>query len=191
MSLHPIFAEAADGRLPDWAQVEPARRAHIGRVVALMDAWAAALGLADPERRRWRAAAWLHDALRDAPPRELRPHVPPPLHDLPGLLLHGPAVAARLRAEGVSDEPVLRAIAYHTIGHPELDTLGRCLYLADFLEPGRTYDPLRRASLRARMPGALERVLVRVLVLRLRHLVECGRVLRPETVAFWNAVAQR
>ncbi len=186
--LAPVLAHAAEGLLPPWAQATEDRRAHMGRVAALMDAWAQALGLAETERRRWRAAAWLHDALRDAAPRELRPFVPAAERALPGALLHGPAAAARLREEGVADEPLLRAVAYHTLGHPELDRLGKALYLSDFLDPGRGFDPLRRASLRARMPAALDEVLLEVAASRLHHVIESRRIWRPESVGFWNAI---
>ncbi len=186
--LAPVLAEAAAGRLPEWAQTTGERRAHSARVAALMDAWAAVLALPEPERARWRAAAWLHDALRDAPSKELRPLVSESERSLPGVLLHGPAVAARLRREGVSDEPLLRAIAAHTLGHPELDRLGKALYLADFLESGRGFDPLRGAALRARMPAALDDVLLEVAASRMHHVIESRRLLRPESVAFWNAL---
>ncbi len=185
----PARDAAADGRLPEWAQVSEARLAHIGRVAALMDGWARSLGLDEAERRRWRAAAWLHDALRDAPPAELRPGVPEALRSLPGKVLHGPAVAARLRAEGVADEELLSAVAWHTLGHPALGPLGRALYLADFLEPGRGFQPLRLATLRARMPAATDEVLRIVLAARLRHLLDTGHPLRRESVDFWNVIA--
>lgn len=187
--LVPALDRAAAGQLPDWARVRPEREAHIARVAALMDEWARALALPEPERRRWRAAAWLHDALRDADPAELRDHVPLECRSLPGLLLHGPATAARLRTEGVFDEALLNAVGYHTLGHPELDGAGRALYLADFLEPGRGFLPAWRASLRARMPGAMAPVLRDVVAARLRHLLERGHPIRPETLAFWNVVA--
>lgn len=186
--LAPVLAAAAEGRLPAWAEVSEERRAHIARVATLVDAWAAALALPEAERRRWRAAAWLHDALRDASPRELRALVPESERALPGVLLHGPAVAARLRQEGVADEPLLRAIAWHTLGHPDLDLLGKALYLADFLEPGRGFDPLHRTALRARMPAALDDVLQEVAASRMHHVIESRRLLRPESVAFWNAI---
>jgi nicotinate-nucleotide adenylyltransferase len=94
-----------------------------------------------------------------------------------------------LRAEGVADPSLLRAVAYHTLGHPEFDDLGRTLYVADFLEPGRASLPDVREALRARMPGELDAVAREVASLRIRHLVERGLPLRPETVGFWNVLA--
>ena len=174
--------------LPTWAVVRPARRAHIERVVALVDTWARAAGVAAEERARWLAAAWLHDALRDEDPNRLVGMVPE-FADWPGPLLHGPAAAFRLRQEGFQDEGVLRAVAYHTIGHPDLDDAGRALYLADFLEPGRTFDPIGRAVMRARMPAERDAVLREVVRNRISHMISGDRKLRSETLAFWNSLA--
>lgn len=190
MSAVVLIDRASRGELPDWAVQRPARRSHTARVAALMDRWAAALGLDDRERVRWRAAGWLHDALRDEDPETLRTLVPLEFRDLAGPLLHGPAAAERLRDEGVDDEGLLRAIAFHTIGHPEFDRLGRALYLADYLEPGRTFDPAGGAALRARMPEAMDEVLREVASARVAHLVRARRSIRPETLRFWNSLVE-
>jgi HD superfamily phosphohydrolase YqeK len=186
MSAAALIEAAAAGELPAWAEAGPRRRAHMARVARLMDAWAAQLGLDEAERMRWRAAAWLHDALRDADPERLRAMLDSDRPEWPAGLLHGPATAARLEAEGVRDEALLRAVAWHTIGHPEMDRLGHALYIADYIEPGRTYEPERLAVLRARMPAALDAVLREVAERRLAHLLHSRRVLAPESVAFWN-----
>lgn len=185
-----VLARAATGVLPEWAVVRPEREAHIARVAGLVARWADALALPPEERVRWLAAAWLHDALRDASPGALRPLVPADAAELPGKLLHGPAAAARLRAEGVADAGLLRAIAYHTVGHPDLDAAGRALYLADFLDPGRSFAPAWRASLRARLPARMDAVLRQVLGARIRHLIESGTAVRPETMQFWNRLVE-
>ncbi|HSJ25176.1 MAG TPA: HD domain-containing protein [Longimicrobiales bacterium] len=165
-----------------------ARRAHAERVAALLGEWAASLGLGPQETTRWVAAGMLHDGLREAPPEELRPLVPATFRHLTGGLLHGPAAAERLRLDGVTDEPVLQAIAYHTIGHPDLDELGRALFIADYIEPGRRHDQARLAKLRGRMPDQRNAVLVDVLRARMERTLSEGRSIRSETAAFWNRV---
>lgn len=187
--MNELVEKAAHGILPDWAEVKPKRKAHIERVAALMDEWAVAKSVAGKDRLRWLAAAWLHDALRDARPESLRPLVSDDFGDWPGPLLHGPACAARLRSAGVRDASLLRAVAFHTVGHPEFDDAGRALYLADFLEPGRTFDPVGRAVLRARMPHEENAVLRDVLRSRMAHLISSHKKIRRETVAFWNTTA--
>jgi HD superfamily phosphohydrolase YqeK len=186
--LHPVVAAAAKGVLPDWAQAGAGRREHMERVAALLDAWAEESGLSDEDRRRWRAAGYLHDALRDAPPPSLRPLVEGDLGDLPGSLLHGPAVARKLRDEGVTDAELLDAVAFHTVGDPALGALGRALYAADFLEPGRTYRVEGREDLCARAPRELDRVVYEVARARIAHLVRKGMKLHGRTLAFWNAL---
>ncbi len=176
---------ARRGKLPEWAVVSAERRDHIGRVAALMEEWAAGLELSSQERERWGAAAWLHDALRDADGEGLRGEVEPAYRDLPAPLLHGPAAAARLPA---ADAELAEAVRYHTLGHPALGRLGRALYLADFLEPGRDFEEEWRAGLRARMPGDLEGVLREVVRARIRHLLTADRPIRAETVDFWNSL---
>lgn len=183
------LAAVAQGELPVWAEVKPKRRAHIERVAALMTNWSDALEVDAAEKRRWLVAAWLHDALRDARPESLRDVVDREFADWPAPLLHGPAAAARTRASGIDDAALLRALAYHTVGHPEFDACGRALFLADFLEPGRTFDPVSRAVLRARMPHDEPAVLRDVLRSRMAHLISSHKKIRRETVAFWNTTA--
>lgn len=181
--LHPVLARAADGTLPAWAVLGEGRAQHVARVAECLDRWAKALGQPDEERARWRAAGYLHDALRDADPAELDVKVAP---EWPPALWHGPAVAARLRADGVEDEELLTAVAYHPVGHPELGTLGRFLYLADFLEPGRPQRAEWRAALRARLPEQARDVLLEVAAARIGHTLRKGGPLLRETVEFWN-----
>lgn len=191
MGLHERVARAAEGRLPEWACVGETRRAHIERVAALMASVAERMELADVDRTRWVAAAFLHDALREAAAETLRPLVPESLRDLPAGMLHGPAAAERLAAEGVTDADLLRAVAYHTLGHPDLDDLGKALYCADFLEPGRTYLTEEHTSLRDRMPDDLDAVTREVAKERIQRLVGRGRALREPTVGFWNVLIGR
>ncbi|MDB4951038.1 MAG: hypothetical protein JWM27_3687 [Gemmatimonadetes bacterium] len=181
----PLLRAAARGELPAWTCVKPKRLAHMGRVAALLRAWAEQLRLSEAEADRWCAAGWLHDALRDADPEALRPLVPPAFRDLHPLLLHGPAAAEKLAGE--ADEEMLDAIRYHTLGCACFGRLGRALYLADFMEPGRTFDVAWTASLRARMPAEMHAVLRDVVEARVRHVEEGGAV-HPLTLEFHRAV---
>jgi HD superfamily phosphohydrolase YqeK len=158
------------------------------RVSELLGTWADALALSEWDRCRWRAAGLLHDALREVPPELLRAKVPPNQSSLPGALLHGPAVAEHLRVLSVLDGELLVALTYHTVGHASLGTLGRALYAADFLDPGRAFLPEWRAGLRARMPEELDAVTRDIVAARVSHLVDRGLELLPDTVEFWNAL---
>jgi HD domain-containing protein len=163
--------------LPPWAEITPERRTHIERVVALLTVWAAARRVPPAERDRWLRAAWLHDALRDAP--------------LGDLLAHGPAAAERAAQDGERDRGVLDAVRYHTIGYAGWDDVGRMLYLADFLEPGREFDPDGRRALAERVPTERDAVLREVAHRRIEWVLRSGWPLLAETVDFWNAIKLR
>jgi HD superfamily phosphohydrolase YqeK len=180
-----LVRAAARGVLPPWTQVSRSRLEHMGRVAALMRGWAERLGLGDAEADRWCAAGWLHDAVRDADPDAMRREVPPEFRDVHPLLLHGPACAERL--DGDADEELRDAVRYHTLGSARFRTLGKALYLADFMEPGRTFDETWTASLRARMPGEMDAVLREVVDARVRHVGGSGDV-HPTTLRFHEAV---
>jgi len=158
------------------------------RVARLLAEWSAALGLSEPERARWRAGGYLHDALRDEAPDALRSRVPPDQRGLPGPLLHGPAAAERLRIEGVDDGELLLAVSAHTVGDARFARLGRALYAADFLEPGRSFLPERRAELRERMPADLDDVVLEIVRARIGNLLARGETVQPRTSEFWNAL---
>jgi HD superfamily phosphohydrolase YqeK len=187
-STHRVITEAAEGLLPEWAVVNRSRLAHVERVAALLEKWAEELALSAGDRVRWKAVGYLHDALREESPERLRALLPAGFTHLSGRLLHGPAAAERLRQDGVDDEPLLCAITYHTIGHPDLDEMGRALFIADYIEPGRKHEAARLAVLRARMPAARVDVLRDVLYARMEILLGEGRSIRSETAAFWNAL---
>ena len=188
---HPLIVRAADGILPSWARAGASRRLHMTRVSNLMRDWAVVRGESDEEVVRWAALGHLHDVLRDGEPSELREMLNGEFAGLPGRLLHGPAAADRLAREGVDDEGLLRAVAFHTLGHPALDAAGVALYAADFLEPGRTAQAEWRASLRRRMPGELDAVALEVAGARTKHLSDADRRVRPETSAFLESLRVR
>ena len=156
------------------------------RVAELVAAWAETMGVPDNERHRWLRAVWLHDALRDAPAEDLErwtSSTPGPVS-----LRHGPAAAARAKADGEVDRGVLDAVRYHSVGLPEWDMVGRALYAADFLEPGREFDREGRAELARRFPHDAKGVLCEVARRRLAHAVASGWPLPEPTVRFWNSL---
>ncbi|MDX2207080.1 MAG: hypothetical protein SFU57_05510 [Gemmatimonadales bacterium] len=177
---------ARDG-LPTWAVVTPKRREHVRRVVGLLRDWATALRLSSREAAQWQRAGWLHDALRDADEAELRRWAPTAPHIVE--LLHGPAAAARAELEGETDDDVLSAVRWHSIGWAGWGAVGRALYCADFLEPGRTFDAAVRAALADRFPDDPDAVVAEVASRRLTYARAEGWVLPPEAIAFGEALS--
>jgi 2-amino-4-hydroxy-6-hydroxymethyldihydropteridine diphosphokinase len=170
--------------LPEWAQVGAARRAHIRRVAALVETWAIAMGRDPVERARWVRAAFLHDALRSAPQEELA-KLADGKWDIPGLY-HGPAAARVAEEHGETDPGVLDALRYHSVGYVGWDDVGRMLYMADYLEPGRSFQQKKRAALAARVPRKPKAVLKHIVRKRRAKSLKTKWRIVPEESEFWN-----
>lgn len=173
--------------LPAWACVSDKRRAHIGRVTALLDEWATTMELGAGEATLWHDAGLLHDALRDATEGELRRLA----GDEPGFtvdMLHGPAAAAQLRSDGEARVDLLDAIRLHTVGSHAWQRVGRALYMADFLEPGRKFSRADRAYLAAQVPHDFDASFRQVVRARIEWSLREGKQLYPQTVLLWNSL---
>lgn len=173
--------------LPSWSVVSPERLAHIRRVVALIEGWCMRMEVPVAHRERWLRAAWLHDALRDAPAADLARLAGTGEDEV--ALLHGPAAATRAAALGETDPGVLDAVRYHSVGYAGWDMTGRVLYAADFLEPGRNFDRATRAELAERFPDSPGTILREVARRRMQWLVASGWRIPESTWSFWNSLA--
>lgn len=181
--------------LPAWSCVGDKRRAHIGRVTALLERWATELALAPSDAAAWRAAGLLHDALRDAPEDQLRALVragdralAAAAAEMPAEMLHGPAAAVALSRDGETRTDLLDAIRWHTVGCAGWGVLGRALFMADYLEPGRKFSQGDRAFLAALVTTDFDGVFRQVVRQRLEWSLREGKRLFPETVALWNSL---
>ena len=172
--------------LPAWAQVSRGRARHIVRVTTLLGEWADAMGLASDDRQCWVDAGRYHDALRDAPVDELRALAGLGLEEVE--LLHGPAAAAKLERAGETRRNLLDAIRYHSIGWKDWDAVGKALYMADYLEPGRKFDLERRAALSALVPRDFEGAFRDVVRSRMAYARENGFTEYPESVELLKSV---
>lgn len=172
--------------LPVWSMASDKRRGHIARVTALLDAWSEALSLSPGERQAWHDAGRWHDALRDADEGTLRAHADDPSRPLG--MLHGSATARWLARDGELRTDVLEAVRWHTTGHECWEQVGKALYMADFLEPGRPFMQADRAFLAHLVPLHFEAVFRQVVRLRLEWALREGMGFAPETVALWDAV---
>jgi len=172
--------------LPLWACVGSRRLAHIERVTSLLRAWSAAMRLDADEANAWIDAGAWHDSLRDAPEELLRSITND--DETPEQLLHGPAAATRLAADGEERQHVLDAIRYHTVGSASWGRTGKALYMADYLEPGRKFSREDRFFLAAQVPHSFDAAFRQVVRFRLDWSVREGNHIFPETVELWNSL---
>ena len=184
MTKRPHLPSELRPSIPAWAQMTPERMVHVKRVAELVDQWAEAMDVPASEQTRWLRAVWLHDALRDAPEDELERLAPGVVG--PVSLRHGPAAAARAKAEGETDRGVLDAVRYHSVGLAEWDMVGRVLYCADFLEPGRPFERESREALARQFPTDPQGVLFAIACHRMAHVIQSGWPIAEPSYRFWN-----
>lgn len=180
------MSDADSIELPEWARVSEKRRAHIARVVHLIGRWSDELALDAAEASAWRDAARWHDVLRDAPEPELRALIPD--SGLAASLLHGPAAALRLAQNGETRVHVLEAVRWHTVGWSQWARTGRALYMADYLEPGRSFSAIEREFLSSIVPSRFDDAFRQVVRHRVEWSLRERKALYPETVDLWNSL---
>jgi len=165
-------------------------RNHIYRVRDIAKQLAPSHGI-DPERAALGMLA--HDVARAMPDREL-------LHragelglpigtverEVP-ILLHGPVGAEILvKEDGLADPSIHQAVYWHTTAHPDLDSLGKLVFLADKLDPQKfvayPYQPLLRQLAMEDLDKAVLEFLSRETV----SLVSQGLMVHPRVLETRN-----
>lgn len=85
---------------------------------------------------------------------------------------------------GITDTQVLSAIASHTTGKAGMSVLDKIIYLADYIEPGRSFEGVE--VLRAYARYDLDKALLAAFETTIRYLLQKGKVIHPQTVLARN-----
>lgn len=107
------------------------------------------------------------------------------------LLLHGPVTAAIAEKKlGINDPPVLEAIRFHITGAPNMTSLGKLIFIADFIEPGRTFE---QARILREMAFKLspDQLLLKVYNRSIEFVIRQGYLIHPRTVAGRNELIMK
>lgn len=109
-------------------------------------------------------------------------------------LPHGPAAAALLARDGLSNDPaVLEAVAYHTFGRAGMGPVALAVYVADKIEPGRGgWASIVRLGLgegRFEGSGGLVRLATATIEAMLDHIVAEGRAVADTTFVLYNSLS--
>lgn len=136
-------------------------------------------------------AGLLHDYARELPESELlaigeaRGLIVSEVDRWLPLLLHAPVGAVLIEEElGITNPRILEAVAWHTLGHPDMGRLAGIIYIADMIADGRDYPGLER--LRRVAEEDLDRALLLGFSLSMSYCLEKKSLIHPQTVAAWN-----
>lgn len=107
------------------------------------------------------------------------------------LLLHGSVAAAIAKNTlGINDPLILEAIDKHITGAPGLSTLASLIFVADFIEPGRTFEQARIIREQAFILSPSE-ILLKVFNRSIEYVIKQGFLIHPRSVAGRNELIMK
>ncbi len=149
---------------------------------------------ADTEEAR--IAALLHDYAKDFSEEELKSYVIQ--HQLEAdkvlleayQLLHG-KVAASIAEKRffITNKDILNAIENHTTGRENMSTLEKIIYLADFIEVGRSYPGVDELRLKAE--ESLDKAVLMAFNNTIKYVLDIEKLLHPNTILARNEILSK
>lgn len=139
-------------------------------------------------------AALLHDIAKCEPVENLQEaiytyHLPASLLEFNEELWHGP-VGAKWLAEKfkIDDEEVFNSIYYHTTGRANMSLVELIIFVADYIEPGRSFPGVEevRELARADIKQAAQKALQNTLI----FLISKNATVHPDTIAAYNELTK-
>ena len=159
-------------------ELDPKRFRHTMGVARAAAQLAQAHGV-DPAQAR--LAALLHDCAKGNT-QALAEQYGADVSDMAPPIRHAPVGAIHGRnAYGVQDPAILQAIARHTVCGPNMTALDKVIYLADKIEPGRTYGSV--ACIRKAAEHSLDEGMLACIDQTAAYLETQGETLHPATLA--------
>jgi len=100
-------------------------------------------------------------------------------------IIHGPLGAKILQSdEHINDEEILSAVALHTIGSTDMNTLDKIIYIADLTEITRKYEKVK--EIRDISYQNLNEALKLTLKHSMLHVLSKGLVIHPNSLNAYN-----
>lgn len=87
---------------------------------------------------------------------------------------------------GIDDAEVLDAIRYHTTGRAEMKLIEKIVYLADYIEPARSFGGLEKV--RGLSYSDIDRAMLVALNMTIVHIIEGELMLEEDTVKARNSL---
>jgi len=174
-----------ENKIKEWLQtkVDRERYLHSLRVMATIPELAKLHGVDDEPLR---LAALLHDCARGMSYDEMLKTAENwelpirPVDRQSPVLLHGKLAIEMVKRELDLVDPVMvSAILTHTAGHPSMTLSDKLFFLADMIEPGRTFAGV--AELRKEAFKDLNRAMLLAIEINEAHLQAKGAVIDPDT----------
>ena len=137
-------------------------------------------------------AAIFHDYAKFRPKEEMKQiimeqNITKDLLDYHSELWHAPVGAYLVEQEaGITDQEILDAIAYHTSGRIGMTLLDKIVYLADYIEPGRSFPGVE--EVRKLAEQNLDAAVIQAVRNTINFLMMKKQVIYPATFHTYNVL---
>lgn len=112
-------------------------------------------------------------------------NLPLNLLDFGNSVWHGPVAAVYAEKQlDVSDEDILNAIKNHTVGSEHMSVLEKIVFVADYIEPARSFAAVEKA--RKLAEESLDAVIGYASQQTLKNLLESKKKIYPQTILTYN-----
>ena len=102
-------------------------------------------------------------------------------------VIHAPLGAEVAKREyGIDDEEILDAIRYHTVARAKMTDLDKIIYIADMIEPMRSFDGVE--ELREAAYKDLDTAFIMALRQSMEFNLKKQNVIHPATLEAWNYI---
>lgn len=145
------------------------------------------------DKDKIRIAGLIHDCARDIPDEQILNLCETyevetdPIYRRQPKLLHGPLGSVLARTEfDIKDETVLHAIKCHTTGTENMSMIDKILFVADYIEPDRSFpgvNEVRRLAFKN-----INKALLLSLDRTIKFIVTKGGLIHPETINARNDI---
>ncbi len=107
------------------------------------------------------------------------------------LLLHGSVAAEIVKTSMGIDHPlILEAISFHITGGPGISSLASLIFVADFIEPGRTFEQARIIREQA-FKLTPDEIVLKVYNRTIEYVIRQGYLIHPRSVAGRNELIMK
>ncbi|MFZ3576475.1 bis(5'-nucleosyl)-tetraphosphatase (symmetrical) YqeK [Virgibacillus sp. DJP39] len=152
-------------------------------------------GMYNVSKEKVELAAILHDYAKYRPLEEMRQFIlsselPNDLLDYHHEVWHGPVASIVVGEQfGISDPEIKGAIRYHTTGKANLGTFEMVIFLADYIEPGRSFPGVEKV--REMAPRDLNHACWMVSRNTIQYLLSKNASIYPDSFHAYNYFLQK
>lgn len=165
---------------------------HVLRVTETAKELAARFGVPVDKAEQ---AALFHDIAKFMEPSNMRMMIEDNGEDVTLLSFHHElwhAAAGRIIAEqefGINDPDVLNAIRYHTTGRAGMSVLEKLIYIADLIEPGRSFPGIEELRNTANLQ--IDEAMKACIIHSVLYLIDRHAPVFPDSIECYNEHVQR